>query len=72
MFLFTLNAHKIYQLTNVIKLVGFVEERSLEETLGQTDVSRSYKFDVDLVPDVQTLHQQTDAILGATSSFRVA
>ena len=53
-------------------LVGFVKERSLEETLSQTNVSSSYKFDVDLVPGVQTLHQQTDAILGATSSFRVA
>ena len=39
-----------------IKLVGFVQERSLKETLVQADVSRSYKFDVDLVPGVQTLH----------------
>ena len=53
-------------------LVSYVEERSLKETLSQADVSRSYKFDVDLVPDVQTPHEQTDAILGAASSFCVA
>ena len=55
-----------------IKLVSFVKECSLEETLGQTDVSSSYKFDVDLVPGVQTLHQQTDAVPITARSFCVA
>ena len=56
----------------MLDLVCLKQECRLEETFGETNVSRSHKLDVDLVPGVQTLHQQTDAILITAGSFRIA